>query len=476
MNTELNTTFSPIKATSMTMRNNVKLIPLACNFVGEFARHLGFSDEEKVTTILIWVKEVLTRRMTNGFKGVGEVTLELSVGMDRLVIDVIDKGAPYWIDIVSQVNIYPRKADEFIMKKLGVNGQCLRMVFYFSPDVDVLSLRKQDDLEEVLLDSNLKIQRVSENDAEITEVMKCIYYTYGYAYPNYKVYDIDQMKAILAEGRQWSYVGVNDHGQILGHVALSFHDDFPGVPEVCALVSKQFCRGHNVAGRLVEQACQNAESEGVNGLFAIPVAFHPYSEKVFQRLAFVPTGIFLHYVPSSCTVEYDGEERRLDAFVCAKIFKQKPGLQLCVPDEHREFIDRLYHKLGMTHDFVEASDLFDETKYSMGYNSQIGICEVTVDRVGRDFGEEFEMWFKDCYKNNVEMMKVYLNMQDTSAVKGYELLKEKGFFFTGILPGADSGEYLIMQNLMGQTMEWDKVVVIESYQELFDYVRSHANV
>ena len=26
----------------------------------------------------------------------------------------------------------------------------------------------------------------------------------------------------LAEGRQWSYLGCNDHGQVLAHAALSF--------------------------------------------------------------------------------------------------------------------------------------------------------------------------------------------------------------------------------------------------------------
>lgn len=50
----------------------------------------------------------------------------------------------------------------------------------------------------------------------------------------------------------------------------------------------------------------------------------------------------------------------------------------------------------------------------------------------------------------------------------------KGFFFAGVLPGYESGEYLLLLHLMDLPMEWDKVVAIEGYQELLDYVREHA--
>ena len=46
------------------------------------------------------------------------------------------------------------------------------------------------------------------------------------------------------------------------------------------------------------QVGRNAEEEGVNGLFAIPVVFCPYSQKIFHRQRFTPTGVLVHYVPS----------------------------------------------------------------------------------------------------------------------------------------------------------------------------------
>lgn len=39
-----------------------------------------------------------------------------------------------------------------------------------------------------------------------------------------------------------------------------------------------------------------AEEEGINGPFAIPVAFHPYSQKIFHRQQFAPTGVLVHAV------------------------------------------------------------------------------------------------------------------------------------------------------------------------------------
>ena len=78
------------------------------------------------------------------------------------------------------------------------------------------------------------------------------------------------------------------------------------------------------------------------------------------------------------------------------------------------------------------------------------------------------------YKNGIEVVKVCLNMSNPTAAKAYEIFAAKGFFFAGALPGCESGEYMLLLHLMGLPMEWDKVVAIEGYQELLDYVREHA--
>ena len=255
-------------------------------------------SETRATVIAEVIRVVLTRRMTYAYQGIGEIILDISVGLDRLELEIAVKGLPYWIDLEQELKQYPKGADQYRLKKLGWEGQRFSMCFYLDPGIDILSFQKQDNVEETLLDDALKVRRASAEDSDINEVMRCIYSNYSYEYPNPVIYESAQMKSLLSEGRQWSYLGCNDHGQVLAHAALSFHGEFPGVPEVSALVCKPFCRGNNVMGRIVEGVCRNAEEEG-NGLFAIPVAFHPYSQKIFTGITSHPRGCWCIMCPPS---------------------------------------------------------------------------------------------------------------------------------------------------------------------------------
>lgn len=178
------------------------------------------------------------------------------------------------MDVKDELESLPLQADVYRLKKLGTDGQCFSMTFYLEPDIDIMAFKKQDAVTERLRDNNLRIRPVGADEREITEVMKCIYSNYGYGYINHKIYDLQQMKAILTEGKQKSYIGVNDHNQIMAHASLAFHEDFPGMPELGGLVSKPYCRGHNVAGRMVNAICEAGKDSSINGIFAMPVAFH----------------------------------------------------------------------------------------------------------------------------------------------------------------------------------------------------------
>ena len=461
------------KIVSITTRNNIKLIPLTCAYAQQLALGIGMSDE-RANAISEVIRVVLTRRMTYAYQGIGEITLDILVGLDRLELEIADKGLPYWVDLEQELKQYPKGADQYRLKKLGREGQRFSMCFYLDPGIDILSFKKQDDVAETLLDDALTVRRASAGDEDINEVMKCIYSNYGYEYPNPVIYEPAQMKGLLSEGRQWSYLGCNDHGQVLAHAALAFHGEYPGVPEISALVCKPFCRGNNVMGRIVEGVCRNAQEEGVNGLFAIPVAFHPYSQKIFHRQQFTPTGVLVHYVPSKRVGPYGDGDRRMDAFLCAKVFQRQGERPLSVPPEHQAMVARMYDQLGLTCRMLPPAELSGENMYDVEFVHDMALVEMKVDNAGTDFAQELEQMMVNFYKHGIEVVKVCLNMSNPTAAKAYEIFAAKGFFFAGALPGCESGEYLLLLHLMGLPMEWDKVVAIEGYQELLDYVREHA--
>lgn len=462
----------PEKIVSITLRNNIRLLPPTCEYVERFARGIGMS-EERAETVVANTKEVLRRRITYAYKGVGEITLEIFVGLDRVIIEVADRGTPYWIDIESQIEPYPKKADQYKLKKLGREGQRFSMCFMLEPDIDIMTLKRQADIEEVLLDDHMEVYRIEANENEINEVMKCIYSNYGYEYPNYVIYEPSELKALLMEGRQWSYLARNEHGQIMAHASLAFHEELPGVPEIGALVCKEFCRGHNVAGGIVESICSHAEESGVKAVFGMPVAFHPFSQKILGHLGFVPTGAVLHYVPSRMVGPYADGDRRMDVFVGTKILNVSDCRKICVPEKHRSFIKKLYSRLNVEYEEIQPGSAEGEGIYSMSYSADLGTAEIQIDNAPESFSEDLKNMMMELYKNHAEMAEVYLNISNPSAVWAYEVLEQEGFYFSGIIPCSEKGDYMIMANLMDIPMEWDKLVAVEGYQEIVEYIRKN---
>lgn len=148
----------------------------------------------------------------------------------------------------------------------------------------------------------------------------------------------------------------------------------------------------------------------------------------------------------------------MDAFLCAKVFRRQGERPLSVPVEHQAMVGQIYEQLGMTYRMLPPAELSGETVYDVEFVHDMALVEMKVD----------------FYKNGIEVVKVCLNMNNPSAAKAYEIFVAKGFFFAGVLPGCEDREYLLLLNLMGLPMEWDKVVAIEGYQELLDYVQEHA--
>lgn len=462
------------KIVSITTRNNVKLAPLTNAYIKSFVCGIGMS-EEKGEGIARLTGLALERRMRNAYKGIGEITLDILVGLDRLQIEIADQGIPYWIDIQSEQKNHTIKPDAFMVKKLGTEGQRFCMTFFLEPDVDILSFKKQDDVEEVLLDEGFHVHRVQSDEHDITEIMRCIYYNYGFDYPNCRIYETPYLSRVLEAGKQWSYLGINDHGQVLGHVALVFHDEFPGMPEIGSLVSKQFCRGKGVAGHLLSHLCREAEQKGVQGAFSVPVAFHPFSQKLLNKQGFIPVGMILHYLPAKNAWEYADHDRRMDMFVAAKMFYDPGRKTVYVPEKHRAFISGLYRKLNIDHICVTDAEMDKAApaanQYSVSYDYDLRTAEFLIDHVAGGFEEDLKSTMADFEKKGIELVKVYLNMSDPSAIEAYGILERNGYYFSGIFPGCENGEYMMLGHLMGIPMLWDRIVPVDNYQEVLTYVQ-----
>ena len=64
------------------------------------------------------------------------------------------------------------------------------------------------------------------------------------------------------------------------------------------------------------------------------------------------------------------------------------------------------------------------------------------------------------------MIEMFISMNDSGCNAAYETAKKHGFVFSGILPGSENADYILMQQLIGANCQYDKLVTVGEFEEL----------
>lgn len=333
-----------------------------------------------------------------------------------------------------------------------------------------LNQSKNSSLRTRILDSNFRYRIAKNNYRDIIEAIKCIYSVYGYRYSYRTFYHPNKFRKLMDEDRIKSFLIVNEHGQIGGHAALIRSDSFPLLPEVTMIVVKPAFRGLKLSCLLLDGILKASNRLRIHGLCAQPVVFHSISQKIFYERGFVACAFLFHYLNKEVT-ELFSEERRLDLALCVKSINKKYVTKIYPPEEHVYFIKDIYRKLGIKcetsrYRFIESSSDFD---YS--FNSNLGICTIVSNCVGRDISKLIDNVIDECSVNEIEMIVMYINMRNPGCDYGYKTAIDKGFIFSGIKPLSDNGDYIIVQHLLDYSIDYDVITAEYDYKNLLEYIR-----
>ena len=133
-------------------------------------------------------------------------------------------------------------------------------------------------VKEQALDANIRIREV-QTEQDVIEAIRCIYHEYGYSYSYEKLYYVDNFMDLIRKGQLRSFLAVNDHGQIAGHFALAFSEEFPRMPEIATVVINRQFRGMKLFSTFIEHSLQVAAQMKMRAVMGQPTAFHPMSQR-----------------------------------------------------------------------------------------------------------------------------------------------------------------------------------------------------
>jgi len=461
------------KIATLEMWNNKCYVEAALYFMDVVIGRLEIPHYQSFRFV---VGEILSKRMDSAYPdNRGLMYVDIFLKETFFEVSIRDKGVPGWQDFSYDMEEIGNNKKDFRnyllslctdgvgMEKLGKDGQ--RIYIRLKTINPVKFKRPQPYKEMEVLDTNISIRPV-ETQEEIIEAIRCIYSEYGYSYSYEKLYYVESFKQALENGELMSFLAVNDHGQTAGHFALAFSEQFQDMPELSTIVIRREFRGLGLLNRFCEFSVEIAKKKNLRALMCQPVAFHPMTQKSILKSGFTATSLLLSYIGSGLESEYNRNNERLDVCAGVKIIDEKAFSKIYPPTELRGFIKKIYDRLGWQYELCDDRQLSDSTQISIENYEQLKLTKMILRETANDLEDILKKTIQDTIKNKNEMLELVICLNSPGAEYGYQSAKKCGFVMSGVIPGSANGDYLIMQMLVGDSFDYDKLVLDGEFEEL----------
>ena len=197
-----------------------------------------------------------------------------------------------------------------------------------------------------------------------------------------------------------------------------------------------------------------------------PVGFHPMSQKAFLKEGFTATSMLLSYLNPQLESEYNKNNQRLDLFASVKILDKNAHSKIYPPKEIAAFVEKIYNKLALNYELCENSQTDNTTEIKIEDNSILNIKKILIHQGADDLKQILEQAVQDALRKKNEMIELVIPLNIPSCEHCYQTAKNSNFVLSGIIPGGENGDYIIMQMLIGTDAEYDQLVTVGDFENL----------
>ncbi len=484
MSTEKKPSHLIVKATVTTHR---KYLPAICNLVRDYAVRAGLTEEEAGHFEIV-TEEACLNVIQHAFENRPDEYYDVIVETRpaRFVVAVEDRGLPMdWkkIEGDEQVGFGMRliKAftDEVRFINLGLQGKRIEFIKDFSKERILRSeIEEHDDTgvshEIVSEDVPITIRRMLPEEG--AALARCLYRVYGYSYMEY-AYFPEKIRELIESGIQVSMTALNPENEVVAHQGYKKTHPGSSVAEMGTGIVDPRYRGRGLFEKIKKASIDYARERGLYGLFIESVALHPYSQKANRALGARETGILFGYIPKRLTFKKIDEapEQRQAVVLMYNRLNREPDRTVYPPYQHRTVIGKIYENGGFTRtlgDGQETRDVMEALSHvEINASHDLGLAFFTLIRYGKDFQDCIRYHLRDMCLQKIDCIFLDLPLSDPATAQSCAAAEMLGFFFSGMIPELDNGDFLRLQYLNNVKIDPSKTVVVSDFGKyLFDYI------
>ncbi len=409
-----------------------------------------------------------------------------------LIISVREKGIPYdhrksarySPDSLEQMQ-YPGLG-EFLLNKVmdkvevlshGREGKEIRLYKQISQDslpeeITQMSLPKRR-MRPTVKEGVIRI--ASEDDA--SEICRLAWRCYGYT-QEAVLYDVTLLQKKIASGELVSVVAIDPQSQqIIGHMALKYHDDSK-VPELgLAFIDPSFrCPG--LSAMMSGFIARYSQKKGDKGIFDCSVTTHIFSQKANQT----------EFGSTPCCIMLGIAAKGMQAKELSTVVQEKGSVvnhflpfmrdkkTVYAPDKHRQMIARIYQWLEMPRNFadIESEKTCGVSEvFSFPLPEELNASFIIVNSIGGQTGQEISQNLENWNKNRMDAVYLFLPLCDPGLPEIVTQAEKDGFFFAGVMPHIHAGGDRLLMQYINIDLDPENIRLFgEKSKELFNYIQS----
>ncbi len=299
---------------------------------------------------------------------------------------------------------------------------------------------------------------------------------YGEGYPIRAYYDPARLIAENAAGRILSNVARTPDGQVVAHNALVLLDAGARLYENAAGAVLPAFRGQGIFFQVMEHSIREvARAFAVEEILGEPVCNHLQIQKMCLKLDYRETGLEVELMPAAAYSAKRSARGRVS--VLLGYFRHRPMPQrVHLPPVYGEALGYLYSGLGLERAFAEAAEealpVAGESLGGLELFDFAQVARIAVERIGADFEAFLARQEGRAAEKATEVFQLWLPLASPSVAAAAQILRRRGYFIGGLLPGGAGGDRLLMQKVRGET-DWEGIALYsERARQIAEIVRS----
>ncbi|MBA4390333.1 MAG: hypothetical protein C0399_05290 [Syntrophus sp. (in: bacteria)] len=299
---------------------------------------------------------------------------------------------------------------------------------------------------------------------------------YGDGYPAKIVYNPGQLVSAFKNQDNIPIVVRTPENRIVGYSSLFRAAPDKGVYEKGnGAVSPDF-RNAGIMSMIFQYVKEVIPKiDDLNIFFGEPVCNHIYIQKAAAtNLPMVDTAIEIDLMPAEAYEKEKSASGRVSTLLMFMTITPRPHT-VHVPPMYADYFEYIYGGLDDKRTLSPSTDdlpSLPQTHLDRQIFDFAQVARVAVLEAGADFENAFSEEEKLILSKNVQVIQVWLKLSWPWIGAIVTMLKEKGYFFGGILPQWFGDDGLLMQKILLQP-NWDGInLYSERAQKILEFIKS----